>query len=185
MATRRKWDLDGFAAEVKDLDLEAFCARFQQPFLLVKTGGRGWPSVFGAVLCEETEKSPTEVYANTPGNDPGQDLVFIVEKTDRNDFADMITVGRSVTNDIILVHPYLSKLQAYFRQTKKEKGWVVVDPGSSNGTLVRKHRLQTNVMHDLTPGDRIQFGGAVVTYFLDGPSMFDTIQGYRLLRGGS
>jgi len=184
MAMRRKWDLRGFADEVNGLDMQAFRERFPDPFLLVKTGGRGWPSVFGAVLCDETEKSPTEVYAKTPGKDPGGDLVFVVAKSGRNEFADMITIGRSVSNDIILVHPYLSKMHAYLRKAKDGRGWVVVDPGSSNGTLVRKQRLETNVLYDLTPGDRIQFGGAVVSYFLDVEGMYDTVQGYLLLRGG-
>jgi hypothetical protein len=47
---------------------------------------------------------------------------------------DRITVGRATNNDIVLEHESVSKLHAFFRHDE-DRGWVLEDAGSTNGTL--------------------------------------------------
>ena len=49
-------------------------------------------------------------------------------------FPEMITVGRTGNNDIVIPDATVSKFHAYFRVT--DKGLEIVDAGSRNGTKV-------------------------------------------------
>lgn len=58
-------------------------------------------------------------------------LAFAVRKT-QDAFPNMITVGRTLNNDIVLYDVKISKFHAYFRQTAERV--ELFDAGSRNGT---------------------------------------------------
>jgi len=72
-------------------------------------------------------------------------------------FPQMITVGRTPNNDIILTDFQVSKFHAFFRQTPE--GLFLADAGSRNGTFLDAERLVNKAKPSLVePGARISFG---------------------------
>ena len=110
-------------------------------------------------------------------------FVDVIEKSGRNDWMRRISVGRSSNNDIIFRHESVSKLHAYFfvratrRKLKRVEELVLVDAGSSNGTLhngrsVSRDPDQGKVM---AFGDRIAFG-EVESEFVDVMTLYQVLR---------
>jgi hypothetical protein len=74
---------------------------------------------------------------------------------------DVTTVGRDVTNEIVLGDPEVSRQHA--RLTRTPAGFVLEDLGSTNGTYVNGERLAAPRV--LTPGDSIGLGENVTLGF--------------------
>ena len=66
---------------------------------------------------------------------------------------DRVTIGRLSSNDIILSDPNVSRRHAELR--REAAGWMVVDLGSTNGTLVNGKLAKE---HRLEDGDRLTLG---------------------------
>jgi pSer/pThr/pTyr-binding forkhead associated (FHA) protein len=64
-----------------------------------------------------------------------------------------VTIGRLSTNDVVLADPNVSRRHAELR--REDTGWLLVDLGSTNGTLVNGKLAKE---HTLSDGDRIAFG---------------------------
>jgi predicted component of type VI protein secretion system len=74
---------------------------------------------------------------------------------------DVATVGRDVTNEIVLGDPEVSRQHA--RLTRTPAGYVLEDLGSTNGTYVNGERLAAPRV--LTPGDSIGLGENIILGF--------------------
>ncbi len=100
--------------------------------------------------------------------------VLVVKKTNRNPFLQMITVGRTANNDVIIDDKTISKLHAYF--VIQGQAWTIHDQCSTNGTFVEKQRVPATglIVRD---GDRVSFGTRHV-YRFHTPAGF-----YKLVRG--
>jgi FHA domain len=70
---------------------------------------------------------------------------------------DRITVGRATSNDIVLVHESVSKLHAFFSDDE-DRGWVLEDAGSTNGTLADGVVLAAGEAVAIKSGSSIVFG---------------------------
>jgi len=66
---------------------------------------------------------------------------------------DQLSVGRSPLNDIIIKTNSVSSHHAHFE--RGTNGWQLSDDGSSNGTFVNGHKIEST---ELKSGDRIKFG---------------------------
>lgn len=86
--------------------------------------------------------------------DPGH-LVLPLIKSDRNPFAQMLTVGRAKNNDLILASPQVSKVHAWLQQ--RGGTWHVRDKGSTNGTFVDCVRLDPGAECALVSGHTVRF----------------------------
>ncbi len=64
-----------------------------------------------------------------------------------------ITIGRGVNNEIVTADPRASRLHASVDWTGN--GWILHDPGSTNGTSVNGQRVERAALRD---GDLIQIG---------------------------
>ena len=74
---------------------------------------------------------------------------------------DISTVGRDITNDIVLNDPEVSR--HHMRFTRGDAGFVLEDLGSTNGTFVNGQRLSGAVV--LKNGDMIGMGETVTVSF--------------------
>ncbi len=99
--------------------------------------------------------------------------LWFVAKSERNPFAQMITVGRARNHDLVLGNATISKAHAYF--TRAEDGWKLNDQGATNGTTVNGKRIPKNESLPLGQGALVKFGSEV-------RALFQTPQGlYGLL----
>jgi hypothetical protein len=70
-----------------------------------------------------------------------------------------VTIGRLSTNDVVLSDPNVSRSHAELR--REGDSWVLVDLGSTNGTLVNG---QQAAEHELAHGDRLAFGTSELVF---------------------
>lgn len=75
---------------------------------------------------------------------------------------EQLILGRSLDCDIVLRHPDVSR--QHLRLERWPEGYVVVDLGSTNGTVVNGQNLTTNWPRLLDPGDQIQLGPFTLAY---------------------
>jgi hypothetical protein len=74
-----------------------------------------------------------------------------------------VVIGRLSTNDVVLSDPNVSRRHAELRRTPE--GWLLVDLGSTNGTLVNGKLAKE---HSLEDGDRVAFGSSELIFELKG-----------------
>ena len=72
---------------------------------------------------------------------------------------EMLTLGRSDDNDVVLTDPAASRHHAQLRP--EDDGWVLVDLGSANGTFVNGRPVSA---HRLTPGEQVRIGDEVFRF---------------------
>ncbi len=100
-----------------------------------------------------------------------------------NPFIMGITVGRVAGNDVVLAHPSISRLHAYFL-AGKQGPWRLVDADSKNGTWVGERRLPPNTPKNPTDGEPVsdgaslRFGHLPLRFFQPG-SFLDYLRGLR------
>jgi hypothetical protein len=91
---------------------------------------------------------------------------------------DVITVGRDISNDIVINDQQVSRRHARFeRQEKNPLHFVVEDLGSSNGTFVNKERLTKPIA--LKHGDSIELGETITLIY----QIIITVNGQRVPLG--
>jgi len=79
---------------------------------------------------------------------------------------DMITIGRSPENDIVLYNRFVSKSHAYLDLSASDEAIFLVDTESTNGTFVNNVDLALTGNYQLADGDEISFGPETkVIYF--------------------
>lgn len=177
MTDGEREDLRAFAERTRSLDLEAFLERVPCPHLLVQEHGAQSATAF---RTGKVDMVPAE------GRAPGANLslgdLVPVRKSARNAFANLISVGRTPNNDIVLNHPAVSKLHAFFQAKADGSGHSITDSGSSFGTTLDGSRLLPNLARPLESGQVIRFGDAVHTLFLTPHGLFDHIRSLRFFK---
>jgi hypothetical protein len=100
--------------------------------------------------------------------------VYPLAKKEGAPFADMITVGRTSNNDVVLNDITVSRFHAFFRE--RDDKWFVCDAGSKNGTTLEGSRLEARKEKPLRSGDRVKLGDVEIT-FLSASDLFDVLSG--------
>ncbi len=102
----------------------------------------------------------------------GQSLVFEVKKQPGkpNPFSFGVTIGRIDSNDVAIEDGSVSRFHAWLAQA--DRGWVVCDAESSNGTWLRDQKLAPNVKTPLDDGSLLRFGDVPLQFLL--PTSFLT-----------
>jgi hypothetical protein len=106
--------------------------------------------------------------------------VYQIEKSTRNPFSDMVTIGRALNNDIIIGDVGISKFHGYVRITGNEVRFH--DAGSTNGSRV-DGRAVGREGATLTTMARIELGPARQLVFVardEIGSWLDTMSGMKL-----
>jgi pSer/pThr/pTyr-binding forkhead associated (FHA) protein len=79
------------------------------------------------------------------------------KRTEEETFRDRVSVGRAVNKDVVLRHPNVSKLHAWF-ELDETGGLYVADAGSSNGTFLNHEKLAPRELTAVEPGHHLRFG---------------------------
>ncbi len=90
--------------------------------------------------------------------------VYPLAKKPGASFADMITIGRTPNNDVVLRDVTVSRFHAYFRQ-RGEK-WIVADAGSKNGSGLEGVPLEARKERELASGVAVRIGDFELTFYL-------------------
>lgn len=94
----------------------------------------------------------------------GPDLeVYPLAKKPGAPFADMITVGRTANNDVVLNDVTISRFHAYFKNIGGQ--WKVCDAGSKNGSALLGNTLEARKEMDIRSGQRVAFGDVETTFY--------------------
>jgi hypothetical protein len=132
---------------------DEFLVQFPHPFLINES----------EEINEESDSFATvttnRTLSLTPASSRGLrlDAKFVpVQKKKRGKFSNMISVGRTLSNDLTFNHTSISKFHAYFIQ-KSEGAWFIQDANSSNGTFVNGQRIAVEAPTAITDGMSVQF----------------------------
>lgn len=71
-------------------------------------------------------------------------------------FPERITVGRALNQDLVIEHPSISKIQAWF-EIDDRGVFFLSDAGSTNGTAVNSRAISPRRRFKLNAGDNIRF----------------------------
>lgn len=134
------------------------------PLLIVKAPGADAdaPTVFHTPpdgLLTDTETMRIEDDPGTTGYVAPGAVVVPLRKTKRNPFAEMITVGRANSNDVILDDTRVSKLHCWFIPPRTNRDpWMIRDHKATNGTYINRMQLAAEMMRPVVASDEIRFG---------------------------
>lgn len=183
MDPERKVSFKDFVQDAATLGEAAFKAKFSDPLLVFIENGAATANT----KLIDTPAHGTEL----GGDDTGQfslgtgsyatfeqslSCVVAIEKTARNPFATMITVGRSLNNDIVLAFPTVSKFHAYFaRSSEPTIPWRLVDQNSKNGTFIDAVQIRAMEAQDLYSGRILTFGNDANAVFVLPQALWDFI----------
>lgn len=102
---------------------------------------------------------------------------YPVIKSDRNKFTNMITIGRTQNNDIVLEESSVSKFHAYLQQ--KDGRWYLSDAGSRFGCTVDGVALADKSV-EVDCKSQIVFGTGLSMKLYSSREFYDFV---RVLRG--
>ena len=101
---------------------------------------------------------------------PSGDLrVYEIAKREGTPHAQMITLGRTANNDIVLADASVSRFHIYFQQVDRE--WKVADAGSRNGSKLDGEALASKTLTPISSGSVLKLGELKGT-FLNAPDLF-------------
>jgi pSer/pThr/pTyr-binding forkhead associated (FHA) protein len=96
--------------------------------------------------------------------------VAFVTKRPGNPFAHLISIGRSVNNDITLAVDSVSKVHGYF--VSAGGGWSFNDHGSTNGSRLDGVAIVAGERYPLADGNVLQLGLEALLEFLSPESLY-------------
>jgi len=92
----------------------------------------------------------------------------VIEIAKRKDITEpnMITIGRSPDNDIVVYNKLVSRRHAYLLLNHREKRCSLIDIGSTNGTFLNDRKITPHEEYQLAEADEISIGPETkVVYF--------------------
>lgn len=186
--------LDSFLEEVSGIEKDAFCSFYNCPFFLSKT-------------IEETKEKATEEEMDDFGNteilngisplkfetdkvkveellslQDGTEEVWVIPLQKKN--ADplskqMITIGRTMNNDISLPFKGISKFHSYLLVEGMETH--LVDGGSTNGTYLNGKQIPPLEKFLLKNMDTVSFARIFHYFYFTPQRLFDYLQFKKLI----
>jgi hypothetical protein len=107
--------------------------------------------------------------------------IYPLEKKSGAPFSDMITIGRTGNNDVVLNDVTISRFHAFFKD--KRDMWVVCDAGSKNGTAVDGSDLEARKEAQVNSGQTVRLGDVDVEFYTAG-DLYDVLSGDDTIDGG-
>lgn len=165
-----------FAAAHAGMTRKDFLQRHPYPFLVVEKESGGGTRDFHTVDPDTAENAKRTQPGMPAATEYGEGVVHAVEKSDRNSFANMVTLGRSSNNDIVIEHRSVSKLHILLRPDPDSKGYSATDVGSTNGTMLNGTALAPNRARPLESGNALNVGGAALATYFETNDFFDYLE---------
>lgn len=143
---------------------------------------RGGASTAGSMRASYEDSADETLVASIEGDfgsgiGPSNDLeVYALAKKPGAPFADMITVGRTPNNDVVVNDITVSRFHAYFKLRDNE--WVICDSGSKNGTFLAGVRLEKRKERTIMSGMPLRMGDVDVTFYI-AEDLFEVLSGSR------
>lgn len=154
-----------FQLVIKHLkDPAAFAASLTHPALVWE----GPPVRDDAPALDTFDSQPTQAGKDEGEVGSGEVRIYFVQKDKRivNPVSDGVTVGRLLTNDVVVDVASVSRFHAVLRRDDKTGAWALTDAGSDNGTFLGGERLAPQKPRVLADGAQVRFGGAAMTFFM-------------------
>jgi hypothetical protein len=79
-------------------------------------------------------------------------------------FPELITIGRTINNDVVLANHSISRLHLYV--TYRDEQWWIADAGSKNGSWLAGQKLHPRREVKLTPTSQVRAGELSLTFYL-------------------
>ncbi|UCG11714.1 MAG: FHA domain-containing protein [Deltaproteobacteria bacterium] len=89
--------------------------------------------------------------------------------------ANLITIGRSPTNDIIVYNSMVSKSHCHLYFSDTITNCYLVDTGSINGTFIDNSKIKPNREYRLTDSDEISLGPDTKAIYLSTRTFHTTL----------
>lgn len=171
-----------FAQLLRDTTIrerEAFLERHRHAALVVEEVADKVPCDFDGrtpfVLPNWWRPTPTRAGAGAATLHPLHRYGSVVwlEKSRRNPFENLITIGRAPNNDIRYPLESLSKLHATFARSGSR--WHVQDHSSRHGTILNDEPIAPGKLRPLEDGDELRFSPELRARFFTPAGLFDFI----------
>jgi pSer/pThr/pTyr-binding forkhead associated (FHA) protein len=113
---------------------------------------------------------------------PDEIAIVPVQKSDKNTFHNIVTLGRSSNNDIVIHFPSVSKLHAIFKEDPSTGNFTLTDADSTFGTMLENVPLIPREPAALQSGISIVFARSVRATFFDADDLFEYIELQKKLK---
>lgn len=164
---------DEIQVRARRMSREAFVRQFPVPAVLVvylepeSASEPLDPSSQGVQLLTVSIKSAAVLrYLNQ---------VAFLCKRPGNPFAHLVSIGRSVSNDISIAVDSVSKVHGYF--APDGDAWCFTDHSSTNGSLLNDEPLKAGEKYVLSDGDVLQLGLEVTLEYLTPGTLYERLIG--------
>jgi len=108
--------------------------------------------------------------------------VIELTRKETNEYIDVIKIGRSPNNDVVLYNKLISKSHAFLYYPAIGRSPFLVDLGSRNATFVNDVRITPYEMHQLADADEISFGPETKVTYLSPTAFYDFLVAARKTR---
>jgi len=105
--------------------------------------------------------------------------VIELTRKETNEYTDVIKIGRSASNDVVLYNKLISKSHAFLYYPAIGKSPFLVDLGSRNATFVNDARITPYEMHQLGDADEISFGPDTKVTYLSPKAFYEFLVAVR------
>lgn len=170
---------DALRASTEKLSATEFARAYTRPALhlalAVNTTARGGAQDTGKTTKEKSyERTAVIPPSGATAANRYHDRIAFLGKREGNPFPNMISVGRALNNDLVVVLSTVSKLHGYF--LCEGTSWTFIDHGSKNGTRINGEALKRNERRRLASGDRLQLGLELQAVFLAADKVYDFLR---------
>ena len=164
MAAPKRRYVQSYLADSRNLGAEDFLAKHRDPVLVVLARGEEEEGEY-VTYAGVTPEAMSAIAAGR--RMPPAAEVFPVKKTCHEaTFPGMITIGRTINCDLVILDPKISKFHAYLVQDPKDRQrCLLADAGSRNGTFLNGTRLKARRLTELTSGDEVRIGSRLLLRF--------------------
>lgn len=137
------------------------------PAILLRRVLHAWPpatQVAAPITEMLKEDDVTKPVALVRADSVNEVEVYPVVKKPAAAFPDMITLGRTANNDLVIANHSVSRLHVYLRH--RDGQWWVADAGSKNGSWLRGERLPPRRETQIDSSATLRVGELQLTFHL-------------------